>query len=261
MNRIKNLNQYQQFILLLLILMALIFTVTYTVISSRVGFLYKNTIFVPTERGTDTVYIGTIQGVDCCFTVTPERSVTFRYGKIVYGPYTAAEDPTAVPDESSDPNMTGVELKDRDKIIFRGGVLFRGDSNSISMLVNEDGTSASLDPTPSRGYGAVVDLMKPPVSTILELMYGPELTHKGEWFGLLLGMILSIHVAVSILYGEEILRRKQIVQHESGDIVRMHGRFTLLVWAPPPDMEIYYRCFGWTIEIFMILFLYSLVLH
>ena len=135
MKRIRNLNRYQQGILLLLILMALIFTVIYSVVSSRVGFLYNDEILVPSQVGGNTVYTGSIRGTECSFTVNPDKTVVFQYGTRVYGPYTATEDPTAVPKE--DPfsgNMTGVEVKDKDEILFRGGVFHLGGSGSVLRL-------------------------------------------------------------------------------------------------------------------------------
>ena len=112
MGRIKNLNPYQKIILIILAAMFVVFTVAYVLVTSRVGFAYKDAILCPSDERGNTVYTGRIKGETASFTVTPDKVVTFSYGNKTYGPYIAHEDPTAVPedDELSD-YMTGVELR------------------------------------------------------------------------------------------------------------------------------------------------------
>lgn len=252
MERLKNLNRYQQGLLLLLIVMALIFTVVYSITSSRVGFLYNDKIFVPTQNNGSTVYAGTIRGEECSFTVTPDKTVVFQYGAQVYGPYTAAEDPTAIPkDDPFSEHMTGVEVKDKDEIIFRGGVFRLGGSDAISMLVNEDGNSASFGITATLSDGTVVDmdgnvvdLMEPSVMTILELMDGPELTKKGEWIAWFTCVFLSIVIAITILFADELFRWN------------LHFQIRNAERAEPSDWEIATRYISWTVLTSMVLWLY-----
>ena len=111
MERIKNLNRYQQIVLVLLAVMLLGFTIAYFLVSSRVGFAYRGAILQPQEENGNIVYAGRISGEDSSFTVTSDKVVTFRYGEKVYGPYTAYEDPTAIPKESEMAEyMSGVEI-------------------------------------------------------------------------------------------------------------------------------------------------------
>lgn len=138
MDRIRSLNHYQRCVLILMIAMVLIFPVAYPMTIRRVGFEYKDTILVPSQENGSTVYSGKIQGQQARFTVTADRTVVFQYGNKTYGPYTAKEDPTAIPkEEESAVYMTGVELRQGESILFRGGVLEIGDS---FWLRNEDGT-------------------------------------------------------------------------------------------------------------------------
>lgn len=61
------------------------------------------------------------------FRVSSDKTVEFHYGEREYGPYTAIEDPTAIPrDNESRESMTGIELREGDEVIFRGG-MFRTD--------------------------------------------------------------------------------------------------------------------------------------
>ena len=60
MARIRQLDWYQRGILLLLLALALVFAVIYRVRIARVGFLYQDKIFVPSEENGVTVYSGKI---------------------------------------------------------------------------------------------------------------------------------------------------------------------------------------------------------
>ena len=76
MARIRQLNWYQRGILILLLALALVFAVIYRVRIARVGFLYQDKIFVPSEENGATVYSGKISG-------EPALSDILR---LVYGP-------------------------------------------------------------------------------------------------------------------------------------------------------------------------------
>lgn len=257
MKRLRNLNRYQQSILLLLIAMLLVFTILYCVASSRVGFLYNDKILVPSEVNGSTVYAGTIRGTDCSFTVSADKTVVFQYGPQVYGPYTAVEDPTAVPkDDPFSAHMTGMEVKDKDKVIFRGGVFRLGSSDAISMLVNEDGSNASLGVTATMSDGTVVDMdgnvidpMEPSVFTILELIDGPELTKKGVWAAWFTCVFLSVVITITMLFADELFRWSLHFQIRNADR------------AEPSDWEIAGRYISWTVIPIMILWLYILGLR
>ena len=153
MERIKALDRYPKVILLLMLIMVLVFTVLYPVTVSRVGFLYKDTILVPSRKDGNTVYSGEIQGKQAVFTVSADKVVEFRYGDKVYGPYTAKEDPSALPKENNI-GMTGIEIRCGEKIIFRGGVM---KMENYWWFVNEDGSSASINITISASNGVTYD--------------------------------------------------------------------------------------------------------
>ena len=78
MQRIKNLNGYQKGLLLLMLAMALVFAVVYHMTIARVGVLYQNAIFVPAEENGVTVYSGKLRGKQAEFTVSADKTVSFR---------------------------------------------------------------------------------------------------------------------------------------------------------------------------------------
>ena len=252
MERIKNLNLYQKVVLLLLSAMLVFFTVVYFVVSSRVGFEYKGVILCPQTEEGNTVYAGRIQGKDACFTVTGEKIVTFQCGEKAYGPYTAREDPSAVPEDSDlSDYMTGVEIRQGEDIFFRGGVLMTGGSNMDMMLFDEDGSFSSIsfsyttdDGVMYDSEGGVVDQMAPSASTILHLMNGHELTSKGEWLAWFSGFFISVLTVVHILFADELFRWSMALH------IRNAHR------AEPSDLEIVGRYISWISMSVMALIVY-----
>lgn len=249
MKRIRELNRYQKVLLILLAGMLVIFAVLYAVISSRVGFEYAGTILVPREENGGTIYEGVIRGNDAVITVTPDQAVTLRYGDRIYGPYTAREDPTAVPEEDDYSKfMTGVEILDDGQIFFRGGVLSSGET---LLLFDEEGSHFGVtttvimsDGTELDINGNVVDKMKPTPGMILELLDGPELTRKGEWMAWLMGAAVSVIAAVSILFADELFRYSISFRVRDPE------------YAEPSELEIAGRYFGWTALSLMALAVY-----
>ncbi|MBR6236511.1 MAG: hypothetical protein IKR16_02095, partial [Firmicutes bacterium] len=125
MNRIKSLNIPQKIILLILAAMVIVFSILYPITIRREGYEYLDSILVQKESGGNTVYSGKIRGRNAEFTVTPDKTVVFRYGDTTYGPYTVREDPTAIPKENplgttADYKATGLVIQRKGETIFRG---------------------------------------------------------------------------------------------------------------------------------------------
>lgn len=227
--RVKVLGRYQKILLLLMAVMILAFTVIYPIVTARSGFLYEDTILVPSEEDGCAVYSGKIRGTAATFTVSADKTVIFQYGNTVYGPYTVKEDPTAIPKDSDlQAQMTGIELRCGGEIVFRGGVVNSGDWR---MLYNEDGSFdllRSITATMSDGT------MEPSVSTILDLTDGPALTHKGTWLGWFGGVLICVIAALAMLFADELFR------WNASFLVRNAEE------AEPSDWEIAGRYITWT---------------
>lgn len=240
MERLKSLNRYQKGVLLVTAAMMLVFTVLYFVTTSRLGVRYMDTILTPSQNNGTTLYSGTIQGEPACFTVSEDKNVEFQYGDQRYGPYTAKEDPTAKPKASEMALGTvGMEVYCGTERMFRGGVARNGE---YYFLYNEDGSIADLNfyVTTNGGtvrdeHGNIADPVEPSVSTILELMDGPTLIHKGEWGMWLCGMIVCIFTVIYVLYADEIFRLRLAFQIRNVDEVE------------PSEWEIAGRYIAWTV--------------
>lgn len=238
MKRFRNLDRYPKIILSALLIMAVVFTGIYGITTSRVGFLHNDKIFVPRQENGVTLYEARAEGQDCVFTVTDD-TVTFAWGPKTYGPYTLREDPTAIPDDHSIASaMTGIEILDGSKVFFRGGVT---DEQEDFWLVSEDGDfPLTMIVTMSDGMeydsnGNPIDHMKPTPRQIVSLLRGPELTHKGQWqvYGMML--FISLLVALSVLFADELF------------YLSLAFRVRDAEYAEPSDWEIASRFISWTI--------------
>ena len=231
MNRFRLLNGYQKAILIILAVMLLIFTVVYPIVISREGFAYGGAILTPSLENGSTVYYGKLHGKQGSFTVS-DKTVVFRYGSDIYGPYTVTEDPTAIPEDAELPDrMTGIELRCGDDIIFRGAVRNFGD---YQWLYSEDGRLENMT-TSANANGNTSGSYEPSVSAVLDLILGPELTHKGNgtmWF---LGAVICILTAVSILFVDQLFRWNLAFRIRDAEN------------AGPSDWEIAGRYISWTV--------------
>lgn len=253
MKRIKELELYQKGILVFTVGMAVVFTVLYLITLPWEGVAYMDTILVPAYENDCTIYSGKIQGTQASFTVYSDKTVVFQYGGKTYGPYTAKEDPSAVPQNADTGEaLTGVELLRGDEIFFRGGVLAQG---SLFWLFSEDGSTSMFDITSTTDIGTVTvsqengtDSMEPSPSAILYLMSDPELVHKGNWLCLFGGLLLCIVTALSVLFVDEIFRWNLPFQIQNAD------------QAEPSDWEMTRRRMAWTVMVIatMVLFIMGL---
>ena len=238
MERIKTLTLYQKGFLILLTAMVLVFTVIYPITIARVGFAYADAILIPSQENGSMVYSGKIHGKQAKFTVSEDHTVEFQYGENTYGPYTAREDPAAIPKEHElREHMTGVELCQGENVIFRGGVL---SFEEKPWMYNEDGSSTAFIGITSGGMptdenGNAIDPMEPTASEILALMAGPKLTHKGEWIAWFGGILICSITALSILFADELFRWNLSFQIRNADT------------AEPSEWEIASRYIGWAI--------------
>ena len=249
MERIKSLNGYQKGLLLFMLVTAVVFAVIYPITISRVGYEYYDVILVPAEENGNTLYSGKIKGQPACFTVS-DNTVVFQYGDTIYGPYIVKEDPMAVPkDHEMSRSMTGMEVREGDDILFRGGVITLADSY---MFFDEDGISDSMfsisyvagDGIERDEQGNPIDRMKPSLSTIYALTDDPKLEHKGEgivWFAAVFICILN---GVSILFADELFRFHLLFRIRDAE------------FAEPSDWEMMGRYMGWTVVAVMALVLF-----
>ena len=240
MKRIKSLNRYQKMILIFISAITLLFSIIYYITVNRAGFEYYGSILVPRHENGSVIYEGTIDGVKACFTVSPDKIVTFKYSDKTWGPYIVREDDAAAPKNIElKRSLKGIEISCKDVIIFRGGML---DNGGNIWLYDQDGNLESSGFSASVNVGGTIhetidmpNTLKPSVFTILYLVGGPKLSHKGDLNAWLYGAFICAMTAVSILFADELFRFSLSFS------IRDPER------AEPSDWEIASRYIVWTI--------------
>lgn len=112
---------------------SLIMILVFSMIYQTTGFEYLDKVLTVSRENNSTVYSGRINGEKARFTVSEDKSVMFTCGDKSYGPFTVIEGPTAVPDVAEAEDLIGIELREGDELLFRGGVLEC--SNGMSFLL------------------------------------------------------------------------------------------------------------------------------
>ena len=247
--RFRSTSGFQKFILIALAVMAAGFGLLYIHTIRREGYQYYDGLLIPSQENGNTVWSGAAEGRKVSFTVYPDKSVEYRRGDSIYGPYTVKEDPSAV--RTLNKSLTGIEIRRGETVIFRGGMQKRSyGEGDYYHLIWENGTPYS-GITISTGTGVVMDekgqildVHEPDVYTIVSMMYGPVLTHRGHagfWF---LGLLCSFITALSVLYDDEIFRwniRRTVRGAED---------------AQPTDYYLTSRAIVWTVILIVILVIY-----
>ena len=242
MGKIKNLGLFQKIELVFLAALVLIFAVVYSVTIAKEGVVYENVILVPSEEKDNTIYSGKIKGEYAKFIVSKDKIVEFYHGDKIYGPYIAKEDPSAIPEkqEFSD-SMRGLELYEGDKLLFRGGIMEHSDDKWI---FDEDGNLQHMfiswetsNGTEYDENGNIIDPLEPTIYEIIDLMDGPEMTHKGDWEAWLAGTVICIFTAIYILFADEMFRwdlafRIRNAEHAEPSECEIAGRYIAWVVLP-----------------------------
>ena len=124
------------------------------------------------------------------------------------------------------------------------------------IMYNEDGSleNLRLSFTGSDGierdeYGNEIDSVQPTADTILKLMDGPELMHKGEWLMWFGAVCVCILNGLSILFADELFRWNLSFQIRNAE------------HAEPSEMQIAGRYTSWTILTIMALVLFIMGLR
>ena len=254
MKRIKNLNYYQKGLLIFMTLMTLVFMLVYGFMTTKIGFFYKGRVLIPSQKDSNTLYSGKIQGQDAQFIVSKDETVVFQYGDKLYGPYRIKENPKALPqNEELTEDMTGVEVYKGQEVIFRGGVLKIGQDY---LFFNENGEPYSFESDyivnndiELDENGKKLDVLEPSPATILELIDGPKLNHKGEWSIFLAASFICLINGLLILFSDELFRWNLSFRIKNIDEIE------------PSDGEIKSRYIGWAFMALMALALFIIGLR
>lgn len=224
----EKLSRLQKVLLAVMGVMILGFGAATIFVSTQTGMTYQGTLLVLKEEDGTRCYTGRWDGKRIQFTVTPDRTVDCRWGDETYGPYQVVDDPTASPPADGEnyhfsDKLPGIEIRQGDEVIFRGGYVNR--MNMYMELLKEDGDweESMVDILFSAGskvYNAEGrelgdrELHQPSLSSIVRVAMGPELTHRGN-FGLYLLVTLLAVFNIFQICCPDLMFRWSIMWHVS----------------------------------------------
>ena len=222
---------------IVLIVIVAVFSVLYFFIGRRYGVEYQDALyFLNSERGA-TVYSAKVDGQSASFTVEG-NTVTYHWGDTVYGPYTVREDPTAAPGgEWESLDLIGVEIREEDSILFRGGY-----TEDLFLFIREDGepdsdlfhVTYSVNSIEHDADGNVVDPHRPSLSTLIRFSQLPQSdAHRGNSLMWFLGLFLAGIAALLIKFDDTLFR------------LHLSFRVKYPEDAEPSEWEIFSRIFSW----------------
>ena len=201
----------QRVLAVILAVMIVGFGAATLIVGGQKGIEYQDTLLRFTQEGEVRRYTGRLDWKRAEFTVYPGKTVEYRWGDEVYGPYQMVEDPAAAPKYY----MTGLEIYQDGERIFRGGY---NPGESWFVLYGEDGEPYGMLTVTFGGSGGKTydiygqeltarDLHKPGLSIVARLaMDEPELTHRGHFGLYLLVTLLAAFNIFQICYPELMFR-------------------------------------------------------
>ena len=225
------LSVYQRILLLLLIVMIAAFTGLAFWSQGHPGLMSigldgKKALLVRARAGETVRYSGKLDGAEAEFSVTGD-TVTYRWGEETYGPYQVKQDPTARPPydpENPWPSgQIGVEVRREGTVIFRGGYTPPGrmiNDYWARNLVWEDGTdydewSPGVYITTSTGEimgltGSAADhtLHQPRLTTVIQLVMGPQMYQRGSWTDYIKATALAVFTVLYVLLYKQLLQAR-----------------------------------------------------
>ncbi|OUN23953.1 hypothetical protein B5G34_02395 [Flavonifractor sp. An82] len=177
-------DRLKKVLLILLVVILVVFSVLYFFIGRQYGVKYQDALYFPSSEEDTTVYSAKGGGQPASFTVQGD-TVTYRWRDTVYGPYTIREDPTAAPVvEWEYPKLIGVEIREEDSILFRGGY-----TENLSLLIGEDDEfdssishfTYSVNGVERDADGNVVAPHQPSLKTLIRFSQLPKAdAHRGS---------------------------------------------------------------------------------
>ena len=199
--RWNEMDLFRKGLLILLVAAIPLFAVVTAVQCSRLGIEYGTVFLRRTENDGVIQYAGREDGQDSVFTVGPDGRVEYRWGEETYGPYTVREDPSAAPEPSAwngdsgdryvPDGLTGVEIRQGDTVLFRGGwdpdpdrtwfSLYDESGNQLSGLSISAITSSGTVIGPDGEIITPREQHKPTAAALLRVVLAPELVHRGSW--------------------------------------------------------------------------------
>ncbi len=237
-----NLSWPHRIVILLQAFLILLFLILYCTIGKQQIISYRGEHLRFHGEHETSVYSGKINGNLVEFSVRG-NSLEYRSNNVLIDTYTLTEDPSFSPSDMSPGFFTGIEIHNKDGLLFRGYY----HTGHPDFLYNEQKepdhsfiviTSGARDNTPN-------------TSEIIRLLKDPDVSQRGPlgiWF---LVSLLCLINAISVLFADKLFR--------------WNLRFSIrnVEQAEPSEWELFSRWIGWTMIsiVALILYIVGLNLH
>ena len=222
---------------IVLIVIVAVFSVLYFFIGRQYGVEYQDALYFPATEGDTTVNSAKVDGQPASFTVEKD-TVTYYWGDTVYGPYSIRKDSSAAPGgEWESLDLIGVEIREEDSILFRGGY-----TEDLFLFIREDGApdsglfhvTYSVNGVEHDADGNVVDPHRPSLSTLIRFSQLPQAdAHRGSLMYWFFGLLTAGIAALLIRFDDTLFR------------LHLSFRVKYPEDAEPSDWEIFSRIFSW----------------
>ena len=177
---------FRRILLLWMAAMILGFGIAMPVVRAAQGIEYGDDFLRLRQEGEVRYYEGEVDWEDAAFTVWPDGRVEYRWGEYTCGPYQVSVVPDAAP-EGFGSAMTGLEIRQGDQVLFRGGYL----KDAFQMLYQENGEPLwEIRSSVSSGSGAVLfvdgrevspeEQHEPSLTAVARAALYPELVRRGS---------------------------------------------------------------------------------
>lgn len=231
----------QRVIFCLQVILIVLFLILYNTVGKQQVLRYHDAALRRTLEGDTVTYAGKVEGNSVSFSVSGNTVEYLHEETVVI--YTITEDPSAIParedfEFNSDvmyAKLSGVEIHKDGKLLFRGGWM---PLSSTVTLYAEDGSNfgSSFFQGSSliySGDGTPPVLSDPGASTILRLVYAPDVVQRANFLGLVGGIFLCVVCMVTLLFVDELFR--------------WNLRFSIrnVEDAEPSEWELCSRWMGW----------------
>lgn len=193
----------------------LLFILLYATLGRQQVVRHEDELFRQRQEDNALTYTGKLNGEKAVLTLLPDDSLDILVGNVHYGPYTVTEDPSALPEDSVDADipsriLTGVEVRECNEVLFRGGFYEVG---PMIVFYGSNGEHYSL---PSRrlliseGYPEAYtsQLIEPSLKTILRFTLERGTVPRGTVGFLLFGLFCSAACILFAFYEEELFRHR-----------------------------------------------------
>ncbi len=247
MKKLKELNGFKKSVLVVLAGLVVLFAFIYAALYQQEGRIFRDTFLKKAELPDRTVYTGTGDGKKFTISIDDEKNTTIFIGGKQYGPY------KVLGGDTTKETYPAVTILQNDEVVFSGSlkqwddsfIVFKDDGSLYVGHPIYNGDVPVLDE-----HGKIIDVNEPTADEIIYISKDMDLSRRAtEWGFYVLGTILSVITALSIIFADEIF------------VFYMSFRIADPETAEPSSFELGSRYFSWVVMPFIIILIYFMGLR